>query len=91
MNDQVKNLVAIRKSLKRGKAGNLADNKAFLDFITIQKQLESEFEATWAVIRERMEQYDIQSIKGDWGHITMYPEHTKALVAPLLPASQTKS
>jgi hypothetical protein len=63
MNDQVNNLIQIRNSLKRGKAGNLAENRAFLDFITIQKQLESEFEATWAVIRERMEQYDIQSIK----------------------------
>jgi hypothetical protein len=71
MNDQVRNLVQIRKSLKRGKAGNLAENQAFLEFLAIQKQLESEFEATWSVIRERMEQYDIKSVKGSWGHITM--------------------
>jgi hypothetical protein len=76
MNDQVQNLIQIRNSLKRGKAGNLAENKAFLDFITIQKQLEAEFEATWRVIRERMEQYDIQSIKGDWGAVQFVPYPT---------------
>jgi hypothetical protein len=51
MNDQVKNLVQIRKSLARGKAGKLAQNQAFIDFLRMQKQLESEFEATWSVIR----------------------------------------
>lgn len=70
-NDQVRNLVQIRKSLARGKAGKLADNQAFMDFLAIQKQLESEFEATWSVIRAQMEQYGISSIKGDWGYVTM--------------------
>lgn len=70
-NDQVKNLINIRKSLKRGKAGNLAENSAFLDFLAIQKQMTAEIDATWDVIKERMDQYDIKKIDGDWGYITM--------------------
>lgn len=69
INDQVKNIAEIRKSLKRGKAGNLAENKAFLDFLAIQQEMTAEFDKTWEVIRERMEQYDIKKIDGDWGHI----------------------
>lgn len=75
-NDQVKNLVEIRKSLKRGKAGNLAENQAFLDFLAIQKQMTSEIDATWAVIRECMEQYDIKKIEGSWGNIQFVPYPT---------------
>lgn len=70
-NDQVKNLVQIRKSLKRGKAGNLAENQAFLDFLALQAQMTTEFDKTWAVIKERMEQYDITKISGDFGYITV--------------------
>jgi hypothetical protein len=68
--DQVKNLIAIRKSIKRGKAGNLAENPAFLDFIAIQRQVNEEINKTWEVIEDRMTEFDIKSIKGDWGHIT---------------------
>lgn len=70
-NDQVRNLVNIRKSLKRGKAGNLAENAAFLDFLKIQQQMTAEIDKTWDVVKERMQQYDIKKIDGDWGHITM--------------------
>lgn len=75
-NDQVKNLIQIRKSLARGKAGNLAENAAFLDFLRIQQEMTTEFEKTWEVVKDRMEQYDIKSIKGDWGHITMAQRKT---------------
>lgn len=71
MNNQVKNLIQIRKSLARGKAGNLAENQAFLDFLAIQQEMTAEFDKTWAVIQSRMEEYDIKSIKGDFGHITL--------------------
>lgn len=74
--DQVKNLIQIRKSLARGKTGNLADNAAFVDFLKIQKQLSTEIEATWDVIKQRMEQYDIDKINGDWGYITMAERKT---------------
>jgi hypothetical protein len=76
MDDQVKNLIQIRKTLKRGKAGNLAENKAFLDFLAIQKQMEKEFADTWAVIRARMDAYDIKKISGDWGYIGYVPYPT---------------
>jgi hypothetical protein len=69
--NQTKTLIQIRKSLERGKAGNLAENKAFLDFLQIQKEMTAEFDKTWAVIKQRMEQYDIQKIDGQWGHITL--------------------
>jgi hypothetical protein len=69
--DQVKSLIQIQKSLARGKAGNLAENKAFLDFIQIQKEVTEQFEATWAVVQELMEKHDVKSIKGDWGYVTM--------------------
>lgn len=79
-NDQVKNLIQIRKSLSRGKAGNLADNAAFLDFLAIQKQMTAEVDKTWALVRERMEQYDVQKIDGDWGVIQLIPtEYLKAI------------
>lgn len=68
-NDQVKNLVQIRKSLKRGKAGSLSTNQAFMDFLAIQKQVTTEIDATWAIIREQMETYDVKQLKGDWGSI----------------------
>lgn len=68
-NDQVKNLIQIRKSLKRGKAGKLANNQAFLDFLTIQKQITAEIDATWDTIREQMAEHNIKTIKGDWGSI----------------------
>lgn len=70
-NDQVKNLVQIRKSLARGKAGNLAENAAFLDFLAIQAEMTAEIDKTWELIKQRMESYDIQKIDGQWGYITM--------------------
>lgn len=70
-NDQVRNLVQIRKSLSRGKAGNLAENAAFADFLTIQSQLISEIEAVWGVIFEKMDEYDITQIKGSFGSLSM--------------------
>lgn len=72
-NDQVKNLIQIRKSLARGKAGNLAENRAFLDFLAIQQQMTAEINETWDVIKERMLQYDIKKIDGDWGSIQFVP------------------
>jgi predicted DNA binding CopG/RHH family protein len=74
--NQTKTLIQIRKSLERGKAGNLAENQAFLDFLQIQKEMTAEFDKTWAVIKQRMEQYDIKSIKGEWGYITLAPRTT---------------
>jgi hypothetical protein len=71
ISNQTKNLIQIRKSLARGKAGNLAENQAFLDFLQIQKEMTAEFDKTWEVIQRRMEQYGIQKIDGQWGHITM--------------------
>lgn len=75
-NDQVKNLIQIRKSLQRGKAGNLAENQAFIDFLRIQQEMTTEFNKTWEVIKDRMEQYDIKKIDGDWGYISMAERHT---------------
>lgn len=69
--DQIKYLVQIRKSLERGKAGNLAENAAFADFLTIQSQLVSEIEAVWGVVFEKMDEYDITQIKGSWGSLSM--------------------
>lgn len=67
--EQVKNLIQIRKSLKRGKAGNLAENAAFLDFLKLHTEMTAEFNKTWEVIQARMEQYDIKKIDGEWGVI----------------------
>lgn len=76
MNDQVKNLVQIRKSLSRGQAGKLASNQAFLDFLAIQQQLTAELDKTWAVVQDRMTQYNVKSISGDFGYITMAERKT---------------
>lgn len=84
-NDQVQNLIQIRKSLSRGKAGNLAENRAFLDFLAIQQQMTAEIEATWAIIRERMEQYDIKKIDGDWGNVQFVPYPTYQAAGKVAP------
>jgi predicted metal-dependent peptidase len=75
-NDQVKSLIQIRKSLARGKAGNLAENKAFMDFLQIQQEMTAEFEKTWDVVKERMEEYGVTKISGDFGYITMAERKT---------------
>jgi hypothetical protein len=87
--DQVKNLIQIRKSLSRGKAGSLADNKAFLDFLSIQQQMTAEFDKTWEVIRDQMEQYGITKIDGDWGHI-LIAERRNWVASDVVPPRFTK-
>jgi hypothetical protein len=85
MNDQVTNLIQIRKSLARGNAGKLAANRAFLDFIAIQKQLTAEFDKTWAVIREQMDKHDITKIEGDFGVIQYVPYPTYSVDGKVAP------
>lgn len=75
-NDQVKTLVQIQKSLARGKAGNLAENKAFLDFLRIQAEMTKQIDETWDIVKEKMIEHDIQKIDGEWGYITMAERKT---------------
>lgn len=70
-NDTAKSLTQIKKSLKRGKAGSLNNNQAFIDFLYIQKQMTEEIDAVWAIIKDGMEESGISKINGDWGYITM--------------------
>lgn len=66
-NDQVKNLVQIKKSLGRSAAGKLAANSALPDFLYIEKAILSEFKAINAIIRSQMEEYDLNCVEGPWG------------------------
>lgn len=63
-NDQVKHLIQLRKSLKRGKAGNLAENAALVDFLVFDQQMSAELKKTWEIIKERMSEHSITKIDG---------------------------
>lgn len=84
-NDQVKNLIQIRKSLARNKNGALSQNKAFLDFLKIQAELTAEIDATWATVRSTMDAYDIQKMDGDWGSIQFVPYPTYKAAGKVAP------
>lgn len=62
-------LSALRKSIATVK--QLDNSQQFLDFLRYQAEVQAEIEATWAVVRERMDKYDVTKLSGDWGYITM--------------------
>lgn len=69
MKSTTNDIAALRKSLTTIK--QLDNNQQFLDFLRIQAEVQAEIDATWAVVRERMEKYHVTKLSGDWGYITM--------------------
>lgn len=62
-------LSALRKSIATVK--QLDNSQQFIDFLRYQAEVQAEIEATWDVIKDRMDKYGVTKMSGDWGYITM--------------------
>lgn len=49
----------------------LQQNKQFRSFLALQKEVQDQSNIFWKNIEEQMIKYDIKSVSGDWGSVTI--------------------
>jgi hypothetical protein len=63
----------------------LVQNEAFVEFLGLQKRLQTQIDDAWRNLQELMEVQGVKSIKGDWGYITLAERKTLRTAVQLPP------
>lgn len=70
--------------------GEIVQSEEFVAFVSAQNQLQELIDNNWKMFQELMEKKGVDSVKGDWGYITIADRKTLKATQPLPPRFYAK-
>lgn len=70
INNEVEEIFALQKQLSEVES-ELMHNEKFKEFLALQRTIPAQIEAVWDKVEEEMIKYNVKSLKGDWGSLTI--------------------
>jgi hypothetical protein len=70
LEQEIDQILSLEKQIQAEESELMQDEK-FRAFLTKQKEAKEQIASFWKTLEEKMIEQDIQSIKGDWGYITI--------------------